>query len=599
MKKGAFKNFLSELRRRNVYKSALAYVVGGWILLQVLAVTLPSFEMPLSIIKWTVVCLIIGFPFWLIFSWIYELTPDGIKKTVDVPPSESISSQTGDTLKKVIIGALAIAIVLLLVDIFKPFGIGNPEKNVQLTNATVTSEEDAGMERSIAVLAFADMSPNKDQEYFSDGISEEILNLLAQIRELKVISRTSSFSFKGENATTAEIGEALNVNYILEGSVRKSGNTLRITAQLIKVSDGTHVWSETFDREMVDIFEIQDEIATRVTKELKAKLMVGDIRSQEVDTDAYELYLKARYEEVSESGVARAEDLLKQSIAIDPNYAPAWIALAEAQLRSGGTFGLRSLSEALTMARGSAQEAIRIDPNNAEAYVQLADIQWKNWEFEKAALTAKRAWQLEPEDIKMKTRILSIKFARPDEAIVLFKKAIDLNPLDYVQYFNLGLYLMWERRYEESMEALNIYERHYSQDAVLHHIKSKVLLAQGKKEEALEEAKKEPDDFFRLYSENLVAYAMGRKKEADSLLNRFIQEYKNDGGAVNIADIYAYRGDVDNTFLWLEKALEEKDATLLEGVFYPNFEVLYGDPRWEQLINKMGLPEGHGVPMGK
>lgn len=599
MKKGAFIRFLSELKRRNVYKSALAYIVAGWIILQVMAVTLPSFKLPLSIIKWTVILLILAFPFWLIFSWIYELTPNGLKKTVDVDPSESISTQTGNRFNKIILGALGIAIALLLFNAFKSTSVPTTDsvENRQLLNTGLNQNENS--DNSIAVLAFADMSPKQDQEYFSDGISEEILNLLARIPDLKVISRTSSFSFKGKDATTEEIGKVLHVSHILEGSVRKSGNTLRITAQLIKVSNGAHIWSETFDRELDDIFKIQDEIAARVTRQLTSTLKDRELRSKEVDVDAYELFLRAKYENITEEGIARAETLLKQSIAIDSNYAPSWRQLAIVQLSTGTNFPIRSVSEAIQLARTSVQRAIELNPEYAEAYSTLSRIQMSDWEFSKAQQSMNKALQLEPGNNRFKTYASLRSFSSKGETVALVREEILLDPLDYGNYFSLATYLYENKQYKEAGEALEVYETYFPKSATVHNFRTMILLAQGKTLEALEEAEKEQDAFWKLHALNFAMYAVGREKEADSLLSEIIRRYGERGGEVNIAEIYAFRGEEDEAFKWLEKAWERKDPTLVGGIYWPNFQILYQDPRWAALIEKMGLPKGHEVPTGK
>lgn len=591
MKKGAFKKFLSELKRRNVYKSALAYIIASWIILQVLAVTGPSFKLPLFVIKWTVFALILGFPFWLIFSWEYEFTPEGLKKTKNVDPAESITPQTSNRLNKIIIGALGIAIVLLLLN---SFGITSSNAENPIEKKGIVKGTD---DKSIAVLAFADMSQSKDQEYFSDGISEEILNLLAKIPDLKVISRTSSFSFKDKDATVAEIGKALNVSHILEGSVRKSGNTLRITAQLINVENGVHLWSETYDKEMEDIFKIQDEIATAVSRELQATLLGNSIASKTVNPDAYDLYLRAKYEDRTAEGNSRAEGLLKQSIAIDSTYVPAWTLLSLMQL-GAANFGTRSILEAHKLATRSAKKAIAVAPNDAWGYLRLAEIQFQKWEFEKAVSNAKKAMQLEPGNIKIKLFLAYINFASVEEKITLQKKLIALDPLMYRNYFKLGLCLYWDGRLEEAEAALRTYELHFPNSASLNYCISRVLLAQGKKEEALKEVEKEPGALWRLYGKNFVFYALGRHKEADSLLAEMKEGVAKYDAAANIAVVYAFRGDVEHAFLFLHKALEEKSPTLLTAVYYPAFKILYKDPRWNELINKMGLPKGHGVPMG-
>ncbi|HSC13163.1 MAG TPA: hypothetical protein VLC97_19470, partial [Rhodanobacteraceae bacterium] len=253
------RSFVGELSRRNVLRAGALYAGAIWALAQGIAQLGPSFGMPDWGTRWFVIAGVIGFPFWLAFAWFYEFTPEGIKRESEVEPHESIAHHTGRKLDFAIIGVLAIAVVLLVTDRFVlHHGV---------------NEEAVAAENSIAVLPFVDMSSGKDQEYFSDGISEELLNLLAKIPQLQVAARTSSFSFKGKNAPVPEIARTLLVAHVLEGSVRKSGDQVRITAQLIRAVDGYHVWSETWDRKLDDIFRIQDEIAGEVVKELRVTLL--------------------------------------------------------------------------------------------------------------------------------------------------------------------------------------------------------------------------------------------------------------------------------------------------------------------------------------
>lgn len=318
------KNIFQELQRRNVIKSALAYLVVAWLITQVIAILVPAFDLPASSLRTSIIVIIAGFPCWLIFSWVYEITPEGIKKTVAVDSEASVAPQTSNRLSQIIIAALGVAIVLLA------YNIVNQKQSVSQPLATDELSAADTIDKSIAVLAFADMSPQKDQAYFSDGISEEILNLLAKIPDLKVISRTSSFSFKGKGLDIKKIGEELHVGHVLEGSIRKSGNTFRITAQLIDVNTGAHNWSETYDREMEDIFKIQDEIAAKVTEQLKVSILGTQLTSTPVNTDAYVLFLQATelYSQYSPESNTNAIQLIKKSIAIDSTYAPSWAILS-------------------------------------------------------------------------------------------------------------------------------------------------------------------------------------------------------------------------------------------------------------------------------
>ncbi len=265
------KNYFEELKRRHVFKSGIAYLIVAWLIAQIASLVLPAFEAPPYILKILLFLLLIGFPVNLVISWIYDVTPEGIKKTKSLDEKSYLKNSR---LNKVIVSSLVLVVVVIASSFFF--------KEVLIPD------------KSIAVLAFADMSPEKDQEYFSDGISEELLNIITRTPDLRVSSRTSSFSFKDKGLTAEAIGKELKVAYILEGSVRKADNTLRITAQLINSADGAHVWSETYDRDMDDILKIQDEIAAAVSKKLQITLGYT-VAEKKVDTEAYTLFLKARH----------------------------------------------------------------------------------------------------------------------------------------------------------------------------------------------------------------------------------------------------------------------------------------------------------------
>lgn len=572
----------------------MAFIIASWVLLQVLAVLLPAFEATIYI-KWVFFFLVVAFPFWLAFSWVYEITEEGLKKTENIPPEESITPITGSRLNKFILAALGVAIVLLSISIFRdsPASAVEPE-----TNPLAVLPDSLPEEKSIAVLAFADMSPKKDQEYFSDGISEEILNLLARIPELKVISRTSSFSFKNQNATSEEIGKVLGVNHILEGSVRKSGNTLRITAQLINVSDGAHLWSHTYDRDLTDIFRVQDEIATEVTRELKATLMPEALISKEVDTEAYRLYLQALQlgNQFTAETSASAAELLKRSIAVDSTYAPAWALLSRMYSRMGYNFLTLTREEAGVLGMEAAKMAIEMDPDYALGYANLAILQSSNFDFTGAAISAKKALELEPNNPEVVTNASIYNMVPIDQKIKALEKAIFYNPLDYYNYFNLGLFHYINGDFEAAEESLDIYALHFPNAAVLHNVKGMILLYKGDPEAAYKETLKEEDDYFRRLGLIPVLYKLGKQKEAYELLSEFTRDFPAE--AANISQIYAYIGDKDKAFEWLEKALVIKDPTLVEALYFPDFRSLYKDPRWKDYINRIGLPEGHGVPVG-
>ena len=285
-------SLFAELRRRNVFRAGAFYVAATWALAQGISQLGPAFGMPDWGTRWFVIACAIGFPFWIAFAWFFEFTPEGIKRERDVEPGESITPHTGRKLDFAIIGVLAIAVVLLVTDRFVLHHGVNAQADIAVSA------------QSIAVLPFVDMSQSKDQEYFSDGISEELLNLLAKIQTLHVAARTSSFSFKGKDVPIPEIANTLHVANVLEGSIRKAGDQIRITAQLIRAADGYHVWSETWDRKLDDIFKIQDEIAGKVVEELKVTLLGAAPTVRTTDPDAYALYLQAR--QVGRQGTTEA-----------------------------------------------------------------------------------------------------------------------------------------------------------------------------------------------------------------------------------------------------------------------------------------------------
>ena len=317
---------VAELKRRNVVRVAVLYGLAAWLILQVADVLVPALGLPDWVMRFVALLLILGFPLVLIFSWVYELTPEGLKKQHEVDLNQSITHETGRKINYVI-GALAVlAIVVVAVERFIPRTAPIPAATDAASGASPVQAPLQAAAKSIAVLPFADMSAGKDQEYFADGLSEELLNLLAKLPELRVIGRTSSFQFKGRNEDLRVIGEKLNVAHILEGSVRKSGEKVRITAQLIRAADGSHLWSETYDRTLDDIFVVQDDIAGEVVKALKLTLLGTALttRSKPQDSEAYNLALQGRFfvERRGQKDLERAVEYFRQARERDPELRP-------------------------------------------------------------------------------------------------------------------------------------------------------------------------------------------------------------------------------------------------------------------------------------
>ncbi len=363
-------SFIQELKRRNVFRVGAAYAVISWVLLQIGETLAPALNLPDWVNSTLAFFLILGFPLALFFAWAFELTPEGIKKEKDVDRTQSITHVTGRKLDYTIIALMGIALVYFVWEsrFSKEDVLPNPTASVE---NTVITADTANQAKSIAVLPFVNMSDDASNEYFSDGISEEILNALAKVTELKVAGRTSSFAFKGENIDLRQIGEALGVQHILEGSVRKFGNQVRITAQLIKVDDGFHLWSESYDRELDNVFAIQDEIASAILVQLKTRLLDGEAsKATPVDTRAYELYLLARQRtyERTHSSLALAIELLDQVLDIDQQYAPAYALKGTATILIGEkNYGDLAHQLSRDQSKPLLEKALEIDPESPEA----------------------------------------------------------------------------------------------------------------------------------------------------------------------------------------------------------------------------------------
>jgi len=366
-------SLFEELKRRNVIRVGIAYGVASWVLLQIVDVISPILELPDWAPKLILLILLIGLVPVLVFAWAFEMTPEGIKKESEVDRSRSIVNQTGKKLDRVIILALVAAVTLLLFD--RQYNADEEPETLVADQAKDTAVNET--EKSIAVLPFVNMSSEEEQEFFSDGITEEILNSLASVKDLKVAGRTSSFAFKGQNDDLRRIGDTLGVNHILEGSVRKAGTKVRITAQLIQVDDGFHLWSETYDRELTDVFAIQEEIANEILHQLRSRLLSDDAivaEAQRTSPEVYELYLRAKQRIYTRIGseIETAVRELDEAIQLDPDYAPAFAQRGIAtMLLSDQQYGSIPNDESNRRGKRFADQALRLDPNLAEGYAAL------------------------------------------------------------------------------------------------------------------------------------------------------------------------------------------------------------------------------------
>jgi TolB-like protein/cytochrome c-type biogenesis protein CcmH/NrfG len=585
-----------ELKRRNVIRVAIAYAVSAWLLIQVADALFPMLRLP----EWTAtlvaVLLLIGFPIALIFAWAFELTPEGIKLEKQVVREESITRATGRKLDFVIIALLVLGLGYFAYDKF----VLDPSRDAELVQATTEAVTEQitesviseNADKSIAVLPFTDLSPEGDQEHFSDGVSEEILNLLARVPKLRVTSRSSAFSFKGQNLDVPTMADKLNVAHVLEGSIRKSGNQLRITAQLIEAKTDTHLWSDTYDRELKNIFAIQDEIAAAVVDALKITLLGEKPKATETNPEAYALYLQGLHfinQRTTETH-KQAETRLNQALEIDPNFAPAWTALGA--VYSNTDLGQRSIDDGIELAHHAIQEALSIDPRDGQAYAVLARINMNyDWDLTAAVQNLQQALKLNPgdADILLIAGHFEDALGHADEAIELFREVVVLDPLLAHRHYWLGRMYFRVQRLQEAADSLRLALSLDPARPGAKYYLGLVLLAQGDAPAALETIEQDTFDGLRLLGTAIAQHALGDAVASDAALNELIEKYAA-GWSYQVAIAYACRGEIDNAFDWLNQAYNNRDAGMTNLLLDPLLTNLHDDPRWEILLDKMGLP---------
>ncbi len=448
--------FFRELKRRNVFRIATAYAIAGWLIIQICTSTFPYLNLPDWLITAVIVFVGIGFPISLIFAWAFELTPEGIKKSKEVDITASVTDRTGKKLNGIIITVLSMAVIFLLVE------------RVFFAKASILEQENSSNIEmaSIAVLPFVNMSGDQENEYFSDGLSEELLNALAKVEDLKVAGRTSSFKFKGQNENLTEIGTELKVSHILEGSVRKSGNRIRITAQLIKVEDGYHVWSEAFDRELTinNIFDIQEEISKTVMEVLKVKLLpeeeIAITTRPTEDIEAYNAFLEGTQLAISNQpdDIQKAIDKFKQAIRIDPTFAEAYARLAIAYTGLNH-FGNLPLDETKTLVRENIDKALLLNGNLGRAYEALGYYNFITYDRKGALEAFERAVELMPNDpdVHDGLHLALEQNDRYDDANDALRQAYEKDPLNPSYGSSYANHLV--NSYGEYEEATNIFDK--------------------------------------------------------------------------------------------------------------------------------------------
>ena len=465
---------------------------------------------------------------------------------------------------------------------------------------------------SIAVLPFVNTSDDVANEYFADGLAEELLNVLSKIRGLRVASRTSAFSFKGAKVDIPTMAQKLNVATILEGSVRKAGNRVRITAQLVHVATDSHLWSETYDRQLQDIFAVQDDIAQSVVNELRAALMgkqpdaaasaavkaeiQAAARGRGENAEAYRLFLQANFhsDRYTAEDFAIAIEAYRAALRLDPSYALAWAGLSIAYAVGTGQGWLGTdLEEGFRLAREAAGKAMQLAPDLAESHEALGVIRFTNeWDWKGAEASFARALELAPHNIRIMRHTVFMLLARGryDEAIALLRQAVELDPLSGRAYCFLARSCRMAGRLDEAQTAIRKSLELSPHSGFGHFYYSDICLAQGRLDEALGAAKREIHDTFRLLALANVYHAQGRHTESDAALKELIETCA-DTAAFQIAEVFAYRDDQDQAFAWLERARAQRDGGMSMVRASPSLRGLHGDPRWRPFVEKVGLAD--------
>jgi len=588
-------SLFTELKRRNVFRVGTAYIVVAWLVIQVVETIFPAFGFGDSAVRVVAILFAIGLVPAFVLSWIFEFTPEGLKREDEVDRSQAISSYASKKLDRAIIVILTLAVGYFAVDKFvlDPARDTEIEKRAAQRGRSETLTSSFG-QNSIAVLPFVNMSDDASNEYFADGLSEELINLLVKLPTLKVAARTSSFSYKGKDTKIAQIGEELNVAHVLEGSVRKAGSRVRITAQLIKADDGFRLWSATYDRTLDDIFVIQDEIASTVSRELKLTLLGAPPASRPTDPEVYELYLQGKYflNLKTKQHRKKAVSAFQQVLDHDPEYAPAWSDLAFAY-HYQTTTGVRPREEGVSLAMEAIDQALAHDPELGHAWSVYAFLKkyWE-WDWETAEAATRKALQLDPYDAEVVIGAASMAttLGQLDAAIGLYEQAYSVDPLNLGGLSALGQAYMRARRFDDAISTFGKlvalapdYFWGYSN-------LGKAYLLRGDAERALIEIANNPEGAFQDLETIMAFSTLGREEEAQEMIAQWKAKY-GDAAPTRVAEIYGWRGENDLAFEWLEKALTARDGGLSYTLGNVAFANLVGDPRWPVFLQKLDLLE--------
>jgi len=588
-----------ELKRRNVFRAAAFYAASAWLLVQIATQVFPFFHISEWVVRWIVVAAAIGFPFAMMFSWLYEWTPHGLQRESEVAANESVTRESGKKLDRWIIAILVLAVVLLLTN---QFVLHRDEKRADIAPVAEISA------KSIAVLPFDNLSHDPDNAYFAEGVQDEILTRLAKVADLKVISRTSTQRFKSAPADLREIAKQLGVTHILEGTVQKAGDSVRVNVQLINALTDVHLWADTYDRKLTDIFAIESEIAKNVTENLKARL---NNRAEEVlaarpteNPEAHELYLKGRYfwNRRSTASLRKAGDYFQKAIDLDPKYALAYAGLADVHSLVpvyAGTAPQDDVPKALAAAR----KAVELDDRLAESHTSLGNALVSSVQLKAAEAEFRRALELNPNYATARQWLAECLFGqgRFSESLAENERAHELDPLSLIINASYASSLAGAGRYEEAVQQAR---KTLDLDPELvpgHEILGQIYEDEGKLNEAIIEYSKAnelgptPSNFAMLAHAYAKTGRMGEtRKILDKLTDLSAQQYV---GAYPLAVVHLALGEKDEALRLLEQSFVERDI-LLQGLYGSikidkRLDPLRHDPRFQKLVERFdaGIPE--------
>src|SRR6266540_2224099 len=587
-------NFFLELKRRNVYKVAVAYAVVAWLLIQAASIFFPAFDAPPWVMKIFIIVIVFGFPVALIFSWAFEITPEGIKLESEIEPNKSIKLRSGRKIVAVTIALGVVAAGLFVYQLVLQRSITTPTASAARTEASTVAPN-----KSIAVLPFVNMSAEKNDEYLSDGMTEELINVLSKVPGLRVPGRTSCFAFKGKNEEDIfrKVGDQLHVGTVLEGSVRKAGEKLRVTAQLINVSDGYHLWSKDYDGDVKDILTFQSNVAEQVVQALQVKLGEEGTRvlakKPTENPEAHRLYLLGRYEfaKYTQTGWNNAIRYYEEALKLDPDYALAYCGLADNYAYMGSV--VMPEKEAIAKEKEFAQKALALDPDLAEAHMSLAltlvaDYDWQNGlkEFDRALERNPNlafAYELQAWTVN--------GLGRFDEAIGKTRKAVELDPLNPFFQMSLSFYQYWAGRYDDAIAQARKTLEMDPNSTISHVLLGLSFLKKGDTADAIAELQKTKAPDPGAWYQGFLGYAYGisgDRAKAEQALHELEDLAKRQYvSPTAFATIYLGLGQKEKCLDWLEKAYDQQDSACWYLKIDQIYDSVRNERRFQALVEKI------------